>query len=67
MSTRPRPIYPNPDCMCSKEYPVFDYGDPTLCLGLVGGGENILRSRIEMPADSYFFSKDFINDNDEVS
>ena len=66
---RPLPIYPNPDCMCPQEYPVFDDSDPLesqpLCSGL-GNVGNLLRSRVEMPEDSYFFSKDFIN-NDDVS
>ena len=59
-------IYPNPDCMCSREYPVFNKTKEPLenkqrfCHGL--GVGSIFRNRAGLSDDKYFFSKDFIND-----
>ena len=66
MNYKVEDIYPNPDCMCPRGYPVFNKtkepweNKQRVCQGL--GGGSIYRNRVGLSDEKYFFSKDFIND-----
>ncbi len=57
-------IYPNPECMCDSNHPVFNTtAKDALVCGAMGGGQTRTRLNVGLPEDTYFFSKDYITDN----
>ena len=71
MNYRVDDLYPNPDCMCTDLYPVFNtskehYENKHFCYTL-GTSIVAVRAHVALPRDNYFFSKDFINDGELVS